>query len=111
MRAYASRTLASLALALAIVVTVQAALGIGALMMQVPFAKPTLTAIQSANPTDPGTQPRPTVGIQFVDIPEFTDFGTQASQAISSAIAGKISVANALSQSQSLAQKAGDKYK
>jgi sorbitol/mannitol transport system substrate-binding protein len=75
------------------------------------FAQPTLTAIQSANPTNPGVQPRPTVGIQFVDIPEFTDFGTQASQAISSAIAGKTSVASALSQCQSLAQKAGDKYK
>jgi sorbitol/mannitol transport system substrate-binding protein len=75
------------------------------------FAKPTLEAIQSANPTDPGVQPRPTPGIQFVDIPEFTDFGQQISQYMSSAIAGKMSVQSALGQSQSLAQKAGDKYK
>ena len=32
-----------------------------------------------ADPTNPGVQPRPTVGIQFVDIPEFTDFGTKVS--------------------------------
>ena len=38
---------------------------------------------------DPGAQPRPTVGIQFVDIPEFTDLGTKVSQEISAAIAGK----------------------
>jgi ABC-type glycerol-3-phosphate transport system substrate-binding protein len=75
------------------------------------FAQPTLTALQTANPSDPGVQPRPTPGIQFVDIPEFTDFGTKASQLISNAIAGQISVDNALNQSQSLAQTAGDKYK
>jgi sorbitol/mannitol transport system substrate-binding protein len=75
------------------------------------FAGPTLTAIDTANPLDPGTQARPTPGIQFVDIPEFTDFGTRASQLISSAIAGKTSVAGALGQIQSLTQAAGDKYK
>jgi len=75
------------------------------------FAKPTLEAIQSADPANPGVQARPTPGIQFVDIPEFTDFGQQISQYMSSAIAGQISVASALKQSQKLAQKAGNKYK
>jgi len=75
------------------------------------FAKPTLQAIESTDPNNPGVQPRPTPGIQFVDIPEFTDFGQQISQYISSAIAGKTSVDSALSESQSLAAKAGDKYK
>jgi sorbitol/mannitol transport system substrate-binding protein len=75
------------------------------------FAKPTITAIDSVDPNNPGVQPRPTSGIQFVDIPEFTDFGTKASQLVSNAIAGQISVSNALKQSQSLAQSAGDKYK
>ena len=37
-------------------------------------------------------QPRPAIGIQFVDIPEFTDLGTQVSQYVSSAIAGQMSV-------------------
>ncbi|MFF3749376.1 ABC transporter substrate-binding protein [Streptomyces sp. NPDC002018] len=71
------------------------------------FAEVTKQAIASANPRDPGTQPRPTVGIQFVDIPEFTDLGTKVSQEISAAIAGKKSVAEALKTSQALAEKVG----
>ena len=39
------------------------------------FAAPTKAAITGADPTNPGVQPRPTVGIQFVDIPEFTALG------------------------------------
>ncbi len=75
------------------------------------FAEPTKTAIENANPTDPGVQPRPTVGIQFVDIPEFTDFATKISQDVSAVIAGKETVDNALTNGQKLAQTAGDKYK
>jgi sorbitol/mannitol transport system substrate-binding protein len=74
------------------------------------FAGPTLTAIQSANPISPGVQPRPTIGIQFVDIPEFTDFGTASSLAIGSAIGGKESVHSALETSQRLAANAGKLY-
>jgi sorbitol/mannitol transport system substrate-binding protein len=74
------------------------------------FAGPTLTAIQSANPVSPGVQPRPTIGIQFVDIPEFTDFGTASSLAIGSAIGGKESVHSALETSQRLAANAGKLY-
>ncbi|RDG35079.1 ABC transporter substrate-binding protein [Streptomyces corynorhini] len=73
------------------------------------FAEVTKDAIANANPTDPGTQPRPTVGIQFVDIPEFTDLGTKVSQEISAAIAGKKSVEDALKVSQALAEKVGKK--
>src|SRR5262249_53529958 len=75
------------------------------------FAKPTLTAIDSADPNNPGVQPRPTSGIQFVDIPEFPSFGTQISQLVSDAIAGQMSVSSVLSQSQSLAQSAVSTYK
>ncbi|MGH8963286.1 MAG: ABC transporter substrate-binding protein [Jatrophihabitantaceae bacterium] len=74
------------------------------------FAQPTLHAIQSADPSSPGVQPRPTGGIQFVDIPEFTDFGTQVSQDISSAIAGKESVDSALKNGQKLASAVGKTY-
>ncbi len=52
------------------------------------FAEPTRSAIESADPLNPGVQPRPAIGIQFVDIPEFPDLGTQVSQEVSSAIAG-----------------------
>jgi sorbitol/mannitol transport system substrate-binding protein len=75
------------------------------------FAKPTLDAISGADPKSPGVQPRPTIGIQFVDIPEFTDFGTKVSQAISSAMAGKQSVDSALNTGQSLASAVGKTYR
>ncbi|WNI14437.1 ABC transporter substrate-binding protein [Actinacidiphila sp. ITFR-21] len=74
------------------------------------FAEPTLAALEAADPDDPGVQPRPAPGIQFVGIPEFTDLGTQVSQQLSSAIAGRTSVPDALKASQSLAEKVADKY-
>ena len=75
------------------------------------FAPATLKAIENADPTNPGVQPRPTIGIQFVDIPEFTDFATKISQDVSGVIAGKTTVDEALNNGQKLAQAAGDKYK
>ena len=75
------------------------------------FADATKTAIESADPTNPGVQPRPTIGIQFVDIPEFSALGTSVSQDISSAIAGKKSVSAALKNGQSLAEAVAKKYK
>jgi sorbitol/mannitol transport system substrate-binding protein len=74
------------------------------------FYKQTETAIDNADPRNPGVQPRPTIGIQFVDIPEFTDLGTQVSQSISSAIAGQLTVEQALTQGQGLAEKVAAKY-
>jgi sorbitol/mannitol transport system substrate-binding protein len=67
------------------------------------FAQPTLHAILSADPNNPGVQPRPAPGIQFLDIPEFPDLGTEVSQDVSSAIAGKTTVPDALDRGQRLA--------
>jgi sorbitol/mannitol transport system substrate-binding protein len=67
------------------------------------FAEPTLQAIQAADPNNAGVQPRPAPGIQFIDIPEFPDLGTQVSQEVSSAIAGKETVDQALDRGQQLA--------
>jgi sorbitol/mannitol transport system substrate-binding protein len=75
------------------------------------FYKVTQGSIENADPKNPGVQPRPTLGIQFVDIPEFTKLGTDVSQQISSAIAGKTSVDDALNSGQDMAQKVGDDYK
>jgi sorbitol/mannitol transport system substrate-binding protein len=75
------------------------------------FYKVTEGSIKAADPANPGVQPRPTLGIQFVDIPEFTKLGTDASQLVSSAIAGKMSVDAALNQGQQMAQQVGDQYK
>jgi sorbitol/mannitol transport system substrate-binding protein len=75
------------------------------------FYKVTEGSIASADPENPGLQPRPAPGIQFVGIPEFTKLGTDVSQLVSSAIAGKGSVDDALSEGQQQAEKVGETYK
>jgi sorbitol/mannitol transport system substrate-binding protein len=74
------------------------------------FAQPTEAAISGADPRNPGVQPRPAIGIQFIDIPEFTDLGTQVSQYVSSAIAGQMSVDEALKRGQRLAEDVAERY-
>ncbi|GGV16796.1 ABC transporter substrate-binding protein [Streptomyces griseoflavus] len=74
------------------------------------FQEMTKEAIEQARPDDPGVQPRPAPGIQFVGIPEFTDLGTRVSQEISAAIAGRQSVASALRKSQQLAEEISEEY-
>nr|BFD85522.1 sugar ABC transporter substrate-binding protein [Streptomyces sp. Xyl84] len=74
------------------------------------FQEMTKNAIENARPNDPGVQPRPAPGIQFVDIPEFTDLGTKVSQEISAAVAGRQSVESALKKSQQLAEKIAKEY-
>lgn len=74
------------------------------------FQDVTRAAIEGARPRDPGLQPRPAPGIQFVGIPEFTDLGTKVSQEISAAIAGRQSVESALNASQELAEKISEEY-
>jgi sorbitol/mannitol transport system substrate-binding protein len=75
------------------------------------FAEPTLAAIESADPNNPGTQPRPAPGIQFIGIPEFPDLGTQVSQDVSSAIAGRMTVDEALARGQELADDVASRYR
>jgi sorbitol/mannitol transport system substrate-binding protein len=75
-----------------------------------PFFQQTEDAIVSAKPDDPGVQPRPAPGIQFVAVPEFADMATQVSQDVSAAIAGQQTVEEALSTGQGLAEKVSKKY-
>jgi len=75
------------------------------------FAEPTRAAIESADPLDPGVQPRPAPGIQFVGIPEFPELGTQVSQEVSSAIAGLVTVEDALDRGQQLAEDVAERYR
>ena len=75
------------------------------------FGEVTLKAIEEADPTNPGVQPRPTVGVQFVTIPEFADLGTKVSQEISAAIAGSTTVQKALDDGQKLAEDVAAEYK
>jgi sorbitol/mannitol transport system substrate-binding protein len=74
------------------------------------FAEPTLSAIESADPNNPGVQPRPAPGIQFVGIPEFPDLATRVSQDVSSAIAGRMTVDEALERGQQLADDVAERY-
>ena len=75
------------------------------------FAEPTKNAIETADPNNPGVQPRPAPGIQFVGIPEFPDLGTRVSQDISAAIAGQETVDQALDKGQQAAEQVAAKYK
>jgi sorbitol/mannitol transport system substrate-binding protein len=75
------------------------------------FGPLTLRAISEANPTNPGVQPRPTIGVQYVAIPEFTDIATKISQDISAAIAGNGDVGPALDNGQRLAEQAAQRYR
>jgi sorbitol/mannitol transport system substrate-binding protein len=74
------------------------------------FGPATLEAIEGADPENPGVQPRPTVGVQFVSIPEFQDLGTKVSQDIAAAIAGRGTVDEALAKGQKLAEDVAKKY-
>ncbi|GAA0625772.1 sugar ABC transporter substrate-binding protein [Kutzneria viridogrisea] len=75
------------------------------------FAPQTERALTSADPRNPGVQPRPTVGIQFVDIPEFTELATRISQDVSAAIAGSSTVDEALDSGQERAARVAAKHK
>src|SRR6516225_22572 len=71
-----------------------------------PFAATTLQALLSADPTNPAIKQVPYTGIQFVGIPEFQSFGTVVGQNISGALAGKMSVDQALKDSQAAVARA-----
>ena len=70
------------------------------------FAPLTLKSIETADPTDATKDKVPYVGVQFVGIPEFQGIGTDVSQQISAAIAGKMSVDDALKKGQEITVKA-----
>lgn len=75
------------------------------------FAPITLEVMNSVNPKQPGLNPQPWVGIQYVTIPEFQDVGNQVAQLVADAIAGRTTVDEALNKGQVIAQVAGDKQK
>jgi sorbitol/mannitol transport system substrate-binding protein len=75
------------------------------------FGEVTLKAIEQVDPDNPGVQPRPAPGVQFVGIPEFADLGTKVSQQVSAAIAGRTTVDAALASGQKEAEAVAKKYK
>ena len=72
---------------------------------KVPFAQKTLDSINAADPTSPTVDEVPYVGVQFVAIPEFQGIATQVGQQFSAALAGSVSVEDALANAQSLTER------
>ncbi len=70
------------------------------------FAAITLQSIETADPTAATRDPVPYTGVQFVGIPEFQGFGTDVSKQISAAIAGTVTVDQALAASQQIVTRA-----
>ena len=67
-----------------------------------PFAKITLDAMNAADTSKPTVKPVPYTGGQFVAIPEFQGIGTAVGQQFSAALAGSVSVDQALQSAQQL---------
>jgi len=75
------------------------------------FAATTLESIAQADVNHPTVDPVPYTGVQYVDIPEFQELGTQVSQQIAAAIAGTATVDQALQRSQQFAADVAKHYK
>ena len=69
------------------------------------FAAAEKEAIDSAKPNDSTLNPSPYVGVQFAAIPEFQAIGIAVGQQLSAALAGKVSVDEALAASQQAAER------
>lgn len=70
-----------------------------------PFAAQTLAAIEGADTRDPAVDPVPYVGVQYVAIPEFQSIGTTTGQLFSAALAGSLSVDDALVSAQEVTER------
>jgi sorbitol/mannitol transport system substrate-binding protein len=65
-----------------------------------PFAALTLKSMDAADPIHPTVKPVPYTGVQFAAIPEFQGIGTNVGQDFSAALAGTMSVDDALAKAQ-----------
>jgi sorbitol/mannitol transport system substrate-binding protein len=73
---------------------------IPAYLKAAPFATLVRDAIVNADYNEPSALPVPYVGIQYVGIPEFQAMGTEVGQEISAALAGDVTVQQALASAQ-----------
>ena len=67
-----------------------------------PFASVTLDSINTATPDHPTLNPVPYRGVQYVGIPQFESAGQQVSDLISAVVARKMTVSQALQQSDQI---------
>lgn len=77
--------------------------GWGEYQKAAPFAKATLKAMETADPTNPCIKKVPYTGITFVGIPEFQSLGSVVGQNISGLVAGKASLEETLKSNQNQA--------
>ena len=75
------------------------------------FADQTLATMEAADPKQPGLDPQPYVGTNFVTIPEWPATGNRVAQYLAEALAGRTSVESAVQKSVPLLQEAGDAQK
>lgn len=75
-----------------------------------PFAKIVLQSIETADPRHPTVKPVPYVGVQFAAIPEFQGIATAIGQQFSAALAGTLSVDEALKIAQTLSDRTMRKF-
>ncbi|MBI0327458.1 ABC transporter substrate-binding protein [Burkholderia plantarii] len=71
-----------------------------------PFSDFVLKAIETADVNDPSLKKVPYTGVQYVGIPEFQSFGTVVGQSIAGAVAGQMTVDQALAAGQAAADRA-----
>ena len=69
------------------------------------FADAELKAIESADPNDSTLEPSPYTGVQFAAIPEFQAIGIAVGQQMTAALAGDVSVEQALANGQAAADR------
>jgi len=74
-----------------------------------PFASTVVDAILSVDPADPTRDEVPYTGVQFVAIPEFQGIGNFVGQQVAAALAGQMSVDEALEKSQAFAEREMEK--
>jgi sorbitol/mannitol transport system substrate-binding protein len=70
-----------------------------------PFADLVLDSIRTANPLDCTANPKPYIGVQCADTPEFQAVGTQVGQMVAAALTGGLSVEDALTQAQAATER------
>jgi len=74
-------------------------------MAAAPFAAKTLESMDRANPEDSTLKPSPYIGIQFAAIPEFQSIATQVGKLFSGALAGSMTVDDALNSAQNVTER------
>jgi sorbitol/mannitol transport system substrate-binding protein len=75
------------------------------------FAPITQDIMNSINARQPGVNPQPWNGVQYVSIPEFPDLANQISQDLADVFAGRTDVKSVLDKGQKAAQEAGEAQK